>query len=275
MNRFFSILIMILFLFVTPCFADDVIEFSADKMNGVTAENADYTKLSGNAKIKTSDMEISADTIELSGKDFRYIKASGKVSGKNSKEQLDFTCGQLNYDRIEKIAVFTGDVNLIDGQNDVVADAQRIEYREKTGIALMQIEVKIVQKDNVCSCAFATYRKNQKMLEMTGNPQVVRGKDTFRAQEITFNLDTEEITLDGRVRGNVTETSESKDNPKTSEPVEVTEPAETVGTTESAEEPEITEPGNPPENEESSETTKKTSKKGRLLKNGKNQVQEE
>ena len=113
------------------------------------------------------------------------------------------------------------------------------------------------------------------MLEMTGNPQVVRGKDTFRAQEITFNLDTEEITLDGRVRGSVTETSESKDNPKTSEPVEVTEPAETVGTTESAEEPEIIESGNPSENEECSETTKKTSKKGRLLKNGKNQVQEE
>ncbi len=248
MNRFFSILILILFLFVIPSFADDVIEFSADKMNGVTAENADYTKLSGNAKIKTSDMEISADTIELSGKDFRYIKATGKVSGKNSKEQLDFTCGQLNYDRIEKIAVFTGDVNLIDGQNDVVADAQRIEYREKTGIALMQIEVKIVQKDNICTCAFATYRKNQKMLEMTGNPQVVRGKDTFRAQEITFNLDTEEITLDGRVRGSVTESSESKDNSKTTESTE---------------------------KKETSETTNKASNKGKLLNNNQEEQNQE
>lgn len=161
---------------------------------------------------------------------------------------MDFTCGQLNYDRIEKIAVFIGDVNLIDGQNDVVADAQRIEYREKTGIALMQIEVKIVQKENICTCAFATYRKNQKMLEMTGNPQVVRGKDTFRAQEITFNLDTEEITLDGRVRGSVTESSESKDNSKTTESTEKTE---------------------------TSETTNKASNKGKLLNNNQEEQNQE
>lgn len=198
-----------LFLLNSVFFADEVIEFSADRMTGITAENADYTKLSGNAKIKTSDMEISADTIELSGKNFRFIKATGNVVGVNSKEKLDFTCFQMDYDRTEKIAVFTGSVHLVDGQNDVVADAQRIEYREQTGIALMQINVKILQKENVCTCAFALYRKQQQLLEMTGNPEVVRGKDTFRAQEITFNLDTEEITLDGRVRGTVTESSGS------------------------------------------------------------------
>ena len=45
---------------------------------------------------------------------------------------------------------------------------------------------------------------------MTGNPQVVQGDDTFRAQEIIFNLDTEEITMDGRVQGTVTEDGETE-----------------------------------------------------------------
>ena len=40
---------------------------------------------------------------------------------------------------------------------------------------------------------------------MTGNPQVVQGENTFRAQEIILNLDTDEITMDGRVQGTVTE----------------------------------------------------------------------
>lgn len=87
----------------------------------------------------------------------------------------------------------------------MVAKAQRIEYREQESLALMQVEVELTQEDSVCTCAIALYRKDEKLLEMTGNPQVVRGKDTFRAQEILFNLDTEEITMIGRVQGSVTE----------------------------------------------------------------------
>ena len=50
------------------------------------------------------------------------------------------------------------------------------------------------------------------MLEMSGNPKIVQGTDTFRAQEITLNLDTQEITLDGRVSGTVTESEKKKQN---------------------------------------------------------------
>lgn len=192
-------------------FTEEVIEFFADKMSGVTAEGADYTKLMGNARIKTSSMEISADVIELSGQDFRYIKAQGNVEGVHNQEAMEFTCQQMDYDRIEKIARFTEKVHLVDTSNDVTADAERIEYREEEGLALMQINVKLLQKNNLCTCAFATYKKKQQLLEMTGNPQIVRGEDVFRAQEITFNMETEAITLDGRVSGQVTENSSKKD----------------------------------------------------------------
>ena len=67
----------------------------------------------------------------------------------------------MDYDRTEKIAFFYGNVKLDDKKNEVVADAQRIEYREKNGLALMQMNVKIVQKESVCTCAYAIYRKNQ------------------------------------------------------------------------------------------------------------------
>lgn len=190
---------------------EEVIEFFADKMSGVTAEGSDYTKLMGNARIKTSSMEISADVIELSGQDFRYIKAQGNVEGVHNQEAMEFSCQEMAYDRIEKIARFTEKVHLVDTENDVTADAERIEYREQDGLALMQINVKLVQKENLCTCAFATYKKNLQLLEMTGNPQITRGQDVFRAQEISFNMETDAITLDGRVSGQVTESSEKKD----------------------------------------------------------------
>ena len=46
------------------------------------------------------------------------------------------------------------------------------------------------------------------MVDMTGNPKIVRGEDIFKAQKITLNIETEEILLDGKVSGNVT----SEDN---------------------------------------------------------------
>lgn len=187
---------------------EESIEFSAGRMSGSMKEGQDYTKLSGNAKIKTEDMEIQADVMELYGEDFRFIRAEGGVQGVQQKDGLTFTCSSMEYDRREKIAVFSGSVVLDDRENDVVAKAQRIEYREQDAVALMQVDVELTREDSVSTCVFALYRKEEKMLEMTGNPQVVRGQDTFRAQEILFNLDTEEITMIGRVQGSVTEKEE-------------------------------------------------------------------
>ncbi|MDE7391506.1 MAG: LPS export ABC transporter periplasmic protein LptC, partial [Treponemataceae bacterium] len=105
-----------------------------------------------------------------------------------------------------KIANLESSVHLVDVQNEVTADAQVIEYNQTTEIAVMQINVTLRQKDNTCTAAYAVYRKNDKMLEMSGNPKIVQGEDTFRAQGITLDLDTQEITLDGRVSGTVTDT---------------------------------------------------------------------
>lgn len=185
---------------------EEVIEFSAQKMSGSMKKDQDYTKLSGAAKIKTSSMEVEADSIELYGKDFRYIKAEGAVHGVQEEDGLTFSCSTMEYDREQKIAVFSGGVVLDDRENEVVAKAQRVEYREEDAVALLQMNVELTKDDSVSTCAFALYRKDEKLLEMSGNPQIVQGDDTFRAQEIVFNLDTDEITMDGRVRGTVTET---------------------------------------------------------------------
>ena len=67
------------FLCLTPLFAERIV-FQADSMTGNTGKKNEYTKLSGSASVVTETMEISADTIELSGKDFRNIKATVRTS---------------------------------------------------------------------------------------------------------------------------------------------------------------------------------------------------
>lgn len=208
MRHFFKRFSIAFFLSLIFTSYSETITFRADRMSGSTKKNAEKTMLSGNASITTENMELSAESIELSGKDFRFITASGGVTGKIKDSGMDFTCETMSYDRDKKIATLKNTVHLVDAQNDVTADAEIIDYNQNTEIAVMQINVNLVQKENTCTAANAVYQKNQKMLILTGNPTVQQGSDLFRAQEISLNMDTNEITLDGRVRGSVS--AESK-----------------------------------------------------------------
>lgn len=191
--------------FAHPLSFSEEITFKADSMTGVSGSKNDETKLTGDAFVKTPTMEIKADSIKLSGEDFRYITAEGTVEGKNTETKMDFTCGKLIYDRETKLARLEDSVHMVDIDNDVTIDAQIIDYNQNKEIATMQIGITLKQKNNTCTAAFAIYRKTSQILEMSGNPKIVQGDDTFRAQEIILNLKSQEITLSGRVSGTVTD----------------------------------------------------------------------
>lgn len=206
---------ILLFLFVSFLslfiYAEEII-FSADSMTGTAGSKSDTTTLSGSAAVQTPSMQIKADLIELSGEDYRFITATGNVSGSITESLMDFSCGKLKYDRNTKIAQLEDSVHLIDSQNDVTADAQIIEYNQENNTAVMQIEITLKQKNNVCTGTFAIYKKGEQLLELSGNPKIVQGSDNFRAQEIILNLQTQEITLDGRVKGSITDSKPAAQN---------------------------------------------------------------
>ena len=83
----------------------------------------------------------------------------------------------------------------------------------------MQINIELKQKENICSGAYAVYRKNEQLLDLSGNAQIKQKSDTFRAQQITLNMDSQEIILDGKVKGSVTDnkTSENQEEQKNNE----------------------------------------------------------
>lgn len=202
MNKAFFAL---LFLILPPLLGAEEITFRADNMSGRAGSKEDMTRLSGNAEVVTESITIHADSIELSGKEFRYVRADGKIRGTYKESNLEFECGALKYDRETKIVTLSDDVNLTDNDNDVKASAQMIEYNSNTDIAVLQIEVRLEQKKNVCTSAYAVYRKKEQMLELNGGAKVVQDDDSFAAQSIVFNMDTEEIQMDGNVHGSVTD----------------------------------------------------------------------
>lgn len=251
-------LISIIFALVPAMIFCEEITFTADFMSGTAGSKTDTTTLEGNATVQTSSMNISADAIELSGEDFRFITATGTVSGSITESQMDFTCGKLKYDRQTKVAQLEDAVHLVDVANEVTADAQIIEYNQNSETAVMQIEITLTQKDNVCTSAFAIYKKSEQKLEMSGNPKIQQGTDSFRAQEITLNLETQEITLDGRVKGTV---SDSK-------------PAKAETDTESAESETASQAENPPSESEISSQTENSPSDGESSSQNENSLSE-
>lgn len=208
-------LFIFLFLIIFPLYLfAEKITFSAEEMKGQAGTANSATTLSGNAFIKTDQLEILADKIELSGDNYRNIKASGNVSGKSSTSKMEFTCSSLEFDRETNIAMLKGDVSLIDEENDVSANAQIIEYNQSTEVAVLQIQVKLTQKNNVCSGAYAVYQKKNQLLEISGNASVKQGADMFRAQQISLNMQTQDIKLTGNVKGSVSEVMGKKEEPK-------------------------------------------------------------
>ena len=75
-------------LFLPSAFCEKII-FSANSMSGTVGDKSDSTTLSGEAYVLTESMEISADKITMSGKDFRFIEAEGSIIGKNMESELE------------------------------------------------------------------------------------------------------------------------------------------------------------------------------------------
>lgn len=227
--------VSLFFIFLLPLCAEKIV-FSANRMTGQAGNSNTTTSLTGNAYIKTESMEIQADEVELSGDDYRYIKSNGNITGKNLKAHMEFTCDSLEYDRTTKIALLKGNVKLTDTDNDVKADAQIIEYNQDTEVAVLQIQINLTQKDNVCSGSYAVYYKKDQILEISGNAQVKQKDDIFRAQRITLDMDTQDITLGGNVKGKVTDTKEPEPEPEAE--AEVSAETETESEKDTEKEPE-------------------------------------
>lgn len=191
------------------------ITFSADKMQGSGKKDQNSTSLTGNAKVSVDSLNIYGERIELYGKDYRYIKANGSVTGEDAEKGFTFSAASLSYDRETEVAEFMGQAKVEDTKNKVETAAERIEYNQKNEIILLQMDVKLKSKDIACDSLFAMYNRNTSMLELTGKPTVKKGKDEFKAARISVNIDTEDIKLEGKVSGSVTEEKENTEKAET------------------------------------------------------------
>jgi len=88
-------------------------------------------------------------------------------------------------------------------KNEIVAKGNFIEYDDQAEVTVMQISVRLFKDDMVCRSEYAVYRRNEKLLDLTGFPVVFKKDDEFRADRIRVDLDTDDVTMEGAVSGTI------------------------------------------------------------------------
>jgi lipopolysaccharide export system protein LptA len=200
---------------VSPLSAE-VFRFSGTRMSTSLAKGKERTLLRGNAEIRSDDTHITADEIEIFGKDFQFAECRGKVLVRDTKKDLFITCDKLVYDRFAKIIQAEGNAYMEDRKNEIIVRGHRLENRDKEDLTIIQIGVRILKKDLAARAEFARYQRVTDILELSGMPVAFWKKDEYRATRIVMNLETEEITLLGDVTGTIV--SESKEKPEATRP---------------------------------------------------------
>jgi lipopolysaccharide export system protein LptA len=161
--------------------------------------------------VKTGSVSISADRIELSGKDFTYLDCAGAVVVVDSDRQIRLESPSLYYDRDKKLTRAQGPSSLEDDKNKLVLKAEWIENNGENEVTFAQVAVRIVKDKLACRAEYALYRRKDNELELSGSPSATKNGDEYKATRILVNTDTEDIRLEGEVSGKVTDRDSKKD----------------------------------------------------------------
>ena len=191
--------------------------FSSDRTSITMAKGSEKTILTGHAEIVSDSLDIRADRIELFGPDFRYAECSGSVTAVDEHLGIKLETETLFYDREKKRLVIKGYAVMIDQKNSIVVKGSYFESFSDEKITLIQIGVRILKasKDSTLTARseFARYDRSKNTLDLSGMPVVYKDNDVFRSTRIMVHLDTDEITLFGKVSGTVTSTKDKGTEP--------------------------------------------------------------
>lgn len=189
----------------------DTFTFKADRMSGGRAAGKEITMLTGNAEVRSDNLVLKANRIELQGEDNQFIDCSGDVWGIEEEKNILFQTDRLRYDRKLKIARLEGNSTLEDKENEIVAKGRFIEYDDQNEITVFQISVRLFKDEMVCRSEYAVYRRKAKLLDLSGFPVVFKKSDEFRADRIRVDLDTDDVTMEGSVSGSIKEKEKEKE----------------------------------------------------------------
>ncbi len=201
------ILILSLVLSSTLLFADNI-TFSGGSSSVVLRDGRENVVLSEGASVAVGSMEIQADTITLSGDDWRYVTCTGNASVIDPERGISIRTASIWYDRSEERILISSWFEVDDTENEVTATGASLEYLMNDERLQLDKDVSLLKNTEDsgimrCSAESVIFARTSNTLELRGSATVDWDGDRYEAEVISVDLDTDSISLDGRIRGTI------------------------------------------------------------------------
>ncbi len=183
------------------------ITFRGGYTRAVMREGRESIILTQGAIVTVGSITIEAETIELSGKNSRYLTGTDNVRIVDSSRGLTIIASNISYDRELESILIDSWVEIQDLENEVIASGAYLSYDQAKGIMRLQIAVKLLHHTEsgamVCRADTMEYNRQEMTLALTGNSSVYWKGDSYEASSISVDLNTEEIRMEGSIKGTV------------------------------------------------------------------------
>ena len=204
MRKFLALIALI----VLPAllFADNI-TFSGGTSSIVLRDGRENVVLSGGASVTVESMEISADSITLSGDNWRYVSCSGNTTVKDESRGISIRTSSIWYDRENERILISSWYEIDDTENEVSATGASLEYLLDEENLRLDKDVTLLKAtdDGImrCNAESVLFSRSRNTLELRGSATVDWDGDRYEAEVISVDLDTDSISLDGRIRGTI------------------------------------------------------------------------
>ncbi len=204
---------MVLLLLSGALLFGETYSFSGDRSFTVMREGEEVTTIEGNVVIISESKEIYADSIAIKGMEDPDFSGAGEVRVLDLDRGLELKSREFSYSSASGVLRARGDVRMEDREKDLFIRCQILNVMEEKDQVAMEIGVRLFKDDIICRSQYALYIRGENLLELTGFPVVYKGEDQYRADRIRVNLDTDEITMTGRIEGSLLTSEKSETAP--------------------------------------------------------------
>lgn len=205
-KKIITVLIMISFaLFYLS--AVDAVTFKGGYTKAVMREGRETLMLTQGATVEVGSITFEAQNIELMGPNSRYLVGTEGVKITDNSNHITIRANTLSYDREAEQLLVDGWVEIQDLENEVIASGAYLSYNRQEGIMLLQISAKLLRHTEsgamICRADSIEYdRENMKLL-LVGNSTIEYKDDFYQASVTIVNLETEEIVMEGEIKGTI------------------------------------------------------------------------
>ena len=206
MRKLLPITMLLSILLLLPLFADDI-SFKGGSTRMKMQQGSETILLDNGAEVQVGSLVLHSTTMELYGTDFRFVRCEGDVTLQDEERGISLVTSSLLFDRVEETLLIDSWVELEDTNNQVAASAARMEFFLKNGIVLLQVQARLLKHTDdgpmICRSDFMTFDRDKETLDLKGRASIVWKPDTYEAQSISVNLKTDEIRMEGSIKGTI------------------------------------------------------------------------